>query len=366
MNKEQFNKSMQTIKNYVDSSIENIQIDTAEGVTLTSSSGLKFKLIVSDDGTLSTEQVMAYGDIVISVSSLEINEGESSTFTVQLGEAPTESQTIEITSNNSDITASPSSITFTSEDYNVAQTITVSASEDDDYDNETGTLTLTLTSDNVEEKTISVTVIDNDEKVVACTGISLDVETAEAQVNKTITLNATVTPSDCTDEIIWSAENENCTVVDGVVTGVAEGSCVITATCGDYSDTCTVTVVATGTTTDNILPVFSTWTATDGVTIDDDYSVTINSTSWNKGINTTINIAPGDYTVSYDSNGCNISIKDGSTNSGLKTYAPNSNMKDPSTIKLTIPETTTSIYISIVNSNVDKAYSLVNFSIVPA
>lgn len=77
---------------------------------------------------------------------------------------------------------------------------------------------------------------------VACTGISLDGETVEVQVNKTITLNATITPSDCTDEIIWSAENENCTVVDGVVTGVTEGSCVITATCGDYSDTCTVNV----------------------------------------------------------------------------------------------------------------------------
>lgn len=59
---------------------------------------------------------------------------------------------------------------------------------------------------------------------------------------KTKQLVATVTPEGCTDEIVWSANNENCTVNNGLVKAVNVGECIITATCGSKSATCTVTV----------------------------------------------------------------------------------------------------------------------------
>lgn len=67
-------------------------------------------------------------------------------------------------------------------------------------------------------------------------------------VGKTGTLTATVTPSDPTDaaNIVWSSSNTRVASVSGsgVVTGVASGTAVITATLGSYSASCTVRVRA--------------------------------------------------------------------------------------------------------------------------
>lgn len=63
-------------------------------------------------------------------------------------------------------------------------------------------------------------------------------------------LIATVTPTDTTDKIIWSVNPTGiCTVEDGVVTPIKNDACVITATCGNQTATCNVTV--TGTNTEN-------------------------------------------------------------------------------------------------------------------
>lgn len=81
-------------------------------------------------------------------------------------------------------------------------------------------------------------------KPVPCTGISLDkTELAFSDTETTVTLVATVTPSDTTDQIVWSVDNGNvATVENGAVKAIANGSCVVTATCGAYSATCAVTV----------------------------------------------------------------------------------------------------------------------------
>lgn len=108
-----------------------------------------------------------YGDIVTSVSGLSINEGATNTFTVHLSAAPTNDQVVALSSNNADITVSPSSLTFTSENYSTAQTVTVSAAEDDDTTNDAATIT--LSSNKVVNKTVSITVADNDESAVTPT-----------------------------------------------------------------------------------------------------------------------------------------------------------------------------------------------------
>ena len=59
----------------------------------------------------------------------------------------------------------------------------------------------------------------------------------------TYTLRATVLPTNTMDEVVWSVEPTGiCTVVNGRVTAVNNGDCVITATCGQQSATCAVNV----------------------------------------------------------------------------------------------------------------------------
>ncbi|MCM8810012.1 MAG: transporter, partial [Candidatus Omnitrophica bacterium] len=63
-------------------------------------------------------------------------------------------------SGDSDISVSPTSITFTSTNWNIYQTITVSAKEDDDVIN--GTATITISAPGISSKTITVIEQDND------------------------------------------------------------------------------------------------------------------------------------------------------------------------------------------------------------
>lgn len=80
---------------------------------------------------------------------------------------------------------------------------------------------------------------------VPCTGISLSQSTVTVEMGGTFTLIAMVTPSNTTDIVTWSSsDTTKATVSQGVVTGVAKGTATITVSCGSYSDTCTVTVIA--------------------------------------------------------------------------------------------------------------------------
>ena len=78
------------------------------------------------------------------------------------------------------------------------------------------------------------------------TGISLNKSTASVEVGKTTQLTATLQPSGATGTVTWTSNNSSVASVNssGKVTGVAEGSATITATCGSYHASCTVTVTA--------------------------------------------------------------------------------------------------------------------------
>ena len=78
------------------------------------------------------------------------------------------------------------------------------------------------------------------------TGITLNKSTASVEVGKTTQLNATLQPSGATGTITWTSSNNSVASVNnnGRVTGVAEGTATITATCGSYHASCTVTVTA--------------------------------------------------------------------------------------------------------------------------
>ena len=75
------------------------------------------------------------------------------------------------------------------------------------------------------------------------TAISLSSSSEEIVKDNTATITATTTPSG--QHVVWSTSNSAvATVAGGVITAVAVGTAVITATSGNYSASCTVTVTA--------------------------------------------------------------------------------------------------------------------------
>lgn len=82
---------------------------------------------------------------------------------------------------------------------------------------------------------------------VPVVGVKLDQSEASVILNETLSLTATVLPSDATNKkVTWSSSNTNVAkVTNGVVTGVSGGSATITVATedGDYKATCVVTVV---------------------------------------------------------------------------------------------------------------------------
>ena len=78
---------------------------------------------------------------------------------------------------------------------------------------------------------------------VPCTGIVISNDSLSFTTTDTQTLEAVVSPPDTTDTVVWSVEPSGVVTVDnGVVTPIANGACTITATCGNYTDTCSATV----------------------------------------------------------------------------------------------------------------------------
>lgn len=81
---------------------------------------------------------------------------------------------------------------------------------------------------------------------LSCTAISVDpMDVSLSAVGKTFALNVQTTPADTTDEIIFASNDESIATVDadGIVTAVSFGDTMITVTCGDMTEVCTVSIV---------------------------------------------------------------------------------------------------------------------------
>lgn len=88
-------------------------------------------------------------------------------------------------------------------------------------------------------KLTTVTLIDP----IPCTAISLSKSSTSFTALGTDTITATVTPSNTTDTVVWTTSDATvATVNNGVITAVGIGTATITATCGEQSATCSVSV----------------------------------------------------------------------------------------------------------------------------
>lgn len=105
-----------------------------------------------------------------------------------------------------------------------------------------GAATITATNGNI-SASCQITVLT---PIVDAEQIVLNLESAELNIGETVQLEATVMPEDTTDPtVIWSSSNEEVASVseDGLVSAVSEGSAIITATCGEVSAECAITVL---------------------------------------------------------------------------------------------------------------------------
>ncbi len=81
------------------------------------------------------------------------------------------------------------------------------------------------------------------QEAIPCTNITLNNATLSFTTSVAQTLTTTLTPTNTTDTITWSVSPSGiCTVNNGTVTPIKNGTCVITATCGTKTATCNVTV----------------------------------------------------------------------------------------------------------------------------
>ncbi len=117
----------------------------------------------------------------------------------------------------------------------------------DDFSSEAGSYVTTIkavdTFGNESTKKSETVSLTASEKPL--TGITLNKETLELEKGAAETLTVSYSPEDTTDskEISWtSADSSVATVTDGTITAVGKGTAQITATCGGYTATCSVTV----------------------------------------------------------------------------------------------------------------------------
>ena len=105
--------------------------------------------------------------VMVTPTSLPVDEGMTAEYTVVLESEPTGSVTVTVKdpSDNTDVTAGPASLTFDENDWDTPQTVTVSAAQDADGVNESATVTHTLSGADYASETatdVIVTVVDDE------------------------------------------------------------------------------------------------------------------------------------------------------------------------------------------------------------
>ncbi len=151
-------------------------VDESETLTLTAIGGGfdnvtgEVRVTVDDGDT---------AELNISDTSVSVPEGSSVPFNVSLSTAPTADVTVTISDFISqDLSYLPTSLTFTSSDYNTRQTITVTSLKDDNLVDESETLTLTAIGGGFDNVTgeVRVTVDDDDTAEIKINPVAVSVQ----------------------------------------------------------------------------------------------------------------------------------------------------------------------------------------------
>jgi len=230
------------------------QGDTAITISGSSQAGESY---VDNDGVIHLAAGSTVGDKTLESGGTVDSSGAVTENTVPVQSVTLDKPTLSLAVGGSEALAATvlpadaadKNVTWTSSDENIATvdaagTVTAVAE---------GTATITATAGG---KTASC-VVTVSPAAIPVTGISLDKPALALAVGERGTLTATVSPENATDTVVWSSDNGAVATVDqsGVVTAVAAGKAVITATAGGVSATCDVTVSAPYVPVPPVIPV---------------------------------------------------------------------------------------------------------------
>ena len=176
--------------------------------------------------------------VTASPTSLTVAEGSTGMYSVALRSLPPAIVTVDVTSDNTDVTVSPTSLTFSTSNWDTAQTVTVSAAQDADGADEPATLILDPSGsgsgdyeDRVISSALTVIVTDDDEPGVTVTPTSLMIDEGSTG---TYTVELTTQPSGGNVTVAIGSDNPD----------VTSSSTMLTFTTSNWNSAQTVTVTA--------------------------------------------------------------------------------------------------------------------------
>ena len=124
--------------------------------------------------------------VTISITALEISEGDTGHYTIVLDTEPAADVTVEIqVPENAKIAVSPLTLTFTADNWNTPQTVAVTAAQDDDaIDDDPVTITHIVSGGDYEDVTaagVEVTITEDDTAGVTISTDALEVSEGSSQ-----------------------------------------------------------------------------------------------------------------------------------------------------------------------------------------
>ena len=156
----------------VNDSVDDDQQTSTITVSVSSSSDSKYGSGIANQSVTATTKDDDTAGFALSKNTATVTEGgDSDNFTVVLNSEPTQDVVLTLTANDStEVSISSSStLTFTSSNWNTAQTVIIAAADENlDDDNITSTVTVAVSStndakyDNITNQTVTVTTVDDD------------------------------------------------------------------------------------------------------------------------------------------------------------------------------------------------------------
>ena len=181
----------------------------------------------------------------VSETALEVAEGGSNTYTVKLDAQPASNVVITVTSDNTDVTPSPATLTFTQANWSTAQTVRVSAAEDADAVNDAASITHAVVAassadefDNVTIAGVAVTVTEDD---TAGATVSETTLTVAEGGSATYTVRLNTQP---TSDVVITVSSDNSDVTADTDAASSGNQATLTFSTSNWSTAQTVTVRA--------------------------------------------------------------------------------------------------------------------------